>query len=114
MAKKNFSAGLSSLISGTQKQPQEQNNSFETHDFLTTHSKKQSENKKLQSEKGYYRKTFLMDAELGRMVEIWVGYKKMKTKDKTFSEKQVADEALKMYFSKVDQNELDEAIRLFK
>ncbi len=110
MAKKDF-RGISSLLTGTVQNTPEQT-APETPDFLQPKAKKQSENKILQASKGYYRKTFLMDADLGRMVEAWSLYKKFR--DKSFSEKQIADEALRAYFANVDQNELQKAIDLFK
>ena len=100
MAKKDF-RGLSSLMTGIGTQTEETN--AETPVFLTTGAKKQSGNTKMKGEKGYYRKTFLMDAELGAAVEAWAWYSRTK-------EKEIAEQALREFLSKIDQKELGKAV----
>jgi hypothetical protein len=103
MAKKNFS-GLSSLITGN-IQPEE--TKPETASFLSFGVKRQSENKKLKGDKGYYRKTFLMDSELGDIIEAWAWYTRTKEKD-------IAEKAFSDYLNKLDQDELQKAVLGFK
>lgn len=100
MAKKDF-RGLSSLIGGSASQQDEQSPGIAPR--VSTGIGKQSGNTKMKGEKGYYRKTFLMDADLGMQIQAWSWYSRKK-------EKEIAEQAFRDYLSKVDQRELSEAI----
>ncbi|HAH24941.1 MAG TPA: hypothetical protein DCL77_14505 [Prolixibacteraceae bacterium] len=147
MAKKNFTGGLASLMSGPQtdkelkdskeiKDPSKEvrdNRDFSDtkafkegwtkkdwddaedktrlktagHEAENDHGTSMSANSRLRANKGYGRKTFIMEAELSEKIAAWSWFKRM-------AEKKIAAQAFELFFGEVDEKELRKAVRSFR